>query len=250
MERQPHRRRRPALSCVECRRRKVKCDRADPCGHCVSAKIRCNYRIYNDHISGSQSQDGESSTSSAQTLIPLTPLTQASQTELARLRIEDDAPSQNVGITKANRDDALERTCSHDEVLNSLDDTPAAVRDLLQRVQRLENSAPPSRIPAAVLSEMSRDTLNRQVAPQSSQIMLTKTRLWRWSNWMGAADEVRNSQPVDGYPGAELIPGSSLQWYSAAIGKQSVKGMGQPSKDPRNSRSSRRSANCSKRPRQ
>jgi len=31
-------RRRPALSCVECRRRKIKCDRNDPCNHCKSSK--------------------------------------------------------------------------------------------------------------------------------------------------------------------------------------------------------------------
>lgn len=36
-------RRRPALSCVECRRRKVKCDRNHPCRHCVSAGDQCSY---------------------------------------------------------------------------------------------------------------------------------------------------------------------------------------------------------------
>jgi hypothetical protein len=37
-------RRRPALSCVECRRRKIKCDRCVPCGHCVQLKItKCTY---------------------------------------------------------------------------------------------------------------------------------------------------------------------------------------------------------------
>jgi Fungal Zn(2)-Cys(6) binuclear cluster domain len=32
------RRRRPPLSCVECRRRKLKCDRSLPCGQCVRSK--------------------------------------------------------------------------------------------------------------------------------------------------------------------------------------------------------------------
>jgi hypothetical protein len=31
----PRKRRRPALSCVQCRRRKVKCDRNNPCGQCM-----------------------------------------------------------------------------------------------------------------------------------------------------------------------------------------------------------------------
>lgn len=37
-------RRRPALSCVECRRRRIKCDRNDPCNHCKKLSgIKCNY---------------------------------------------------------------------------------------------------------------------------------------------------------------------------------------------------------------
>lgn len=37
--------RRPALSCVECRMRKVKCDREKPCGGCIKiGSSRCTYR--------------------------------------------------------------------------------------------------------------------------------------------------------------------------------------------------------------
>ena len=43
MEVQPRRRRRPALSCQQCRRRKIKCDRTDPCNHCISASSSCTY---------------------------------------------------------------------------------------------------------------------------------------------------------------------------------------------------------------
>ena len=34
----PRKRRRPALSCLECRRRKIKCDRVRPCGPCTHSK--------------------------------------------------------------------------------------------------------------------------------------------------------------------------------------------------------------------
>lgn len=38
------RRRRPAHSCIECRRRKVRCDRKEPCGQCVAHKApSCAY---------------------------------------------------------------------------------------------------------------------------------------------------------------------------------------------------------------
>lgn len=41
----PKRTRRPALSCVECRMRKVKCDRKEPCGACIRIKSeKCTYR--------------------------------------------------------------------------------------------------------------------------------------------------------------------------------------------------------------
>lgn len=42
----PRRRRRPALSCFECRRRKIRCDRANPCGHCTLVKLRCEFPEY------------------------------------------------------------------------------------------------------------------------------------------------------------------------------------------------------------
>ena len=38
-------RRRPALSCIECRRRKIKCDRNMPCNHCIQSKNAvCSYK--------------------------------------------------------------------------------------------------------------------------------------------------------------------------------------------------------------
>jgi hypothetical protein len=36
-------RRRPVVSCEECRRRKVKCDRTHPCNHCRQLKAQCHY---------------------------------------------------------------------------------------------------------------------------------------------------------------------------------------------------------------
>ena len=41
----PRKRRRPAVSCVQCRKRKIKCDRSMPCSNCVKATPPqdCNY---------------------------------------------------------------------------------------------------------------------------------------------------------------------------------------------------------------
>jgi len=32
-----------AKSCLECRRRKIKCDKSIPCSYCVKVKVRCRY---------------------------------------------------------------------------------------------------------------------------------------------------------------------------------------------------------------
>ncbi|KAL4759446.1 uncharacterized protein BDW70DRAFT_169420 [Aspergillus foveolatus] len=48
----PVRRRRPAVACTECRRRKIRCDQATPCRHCEKAALRC---IYN-HLRPNTSQ--------------------------------------------------------------------------------------------------------------------------------------------------------------------------------------------------
>ncbi|KAH6630801.1 hypothetical protein B0J18DRAFT_448824 [Chaetomium sp. MPI-SDFR-AT-0129] len=42
------RRRRPALSCRECRRRKIRCDHNSPCTHCVRNQSECVYRPFAD----------------------------------------------------------------------------------------------------------------------------------------------------------------------------------------------------------
>ncbi|KAF4334014.1 C6 zinc finger domain protein [Fusarium beomiforme] len=45
---QPHRRRRPALACHECRRRKIKCDQRNRCAHCIRHNTECIYQPYRD----------------------------------------------------------------------------------------------------------------------------------------------------------------------------------------------------------
>jgi hypothetical protein len=76
------RRRRPALSCVECRVRKVKCDREKPCGACTRIKsVACTYRPIRPGIRSQSTEatsagcsldedHGESARSSPQPLVP------------------------------------------------------------------------------------------------------------------------------------------------------------------------------------
>ncbi|KAJ5779285.1 hypothetical protein N7457_007005 [Penicillium paradoxum] len=67
MEAQPRRRRKPARSCIECRCRKIRCDRTDPCTPCVSAYAWCMYKTYADRL------EVQSQHSSISTLITVAP---------------------------------------------------------------------------------------------------------------------------------------------------------------------------------
>jgi hypothetical protein len=62
----PRKRRRPALSCVECRRRKIKCDRNNPCTQCTQSKsASCTYKDgYPGHASGHAAKANSLTTSS------------------------------------------------------------------------------------------------------------------------------------------------------------------------------------------
>ncbi|KAE8415229.1 hypothetical protein BDV36DRAFT_298305 [Aspergillus pseudocaelatus] len=57
-----YRRRRPAVACIECRRRKVKCDRAFPCGPCGNASLLCGYRNPNDGLAPTDLRAGPTAT--------------------------------------------------------------------------------------------------------------------------------------------------------------------------------------------
>src|SRR4051812_43948234 len=45
MSEPPRKRRRPAVSCTQCRRRKIKCDRSIPCNNCTKSRVGqdCDY---------------------------------------------------------------------------------------------------------------------------------------------------------------------------------------------------------------
>lgn len=191
MERQPHRRRRPALSCLECRRRKIKCDRNDPCAHCVSAKTRCTFKVYSSEpVTQQQLQQGSSWNSAA------SPLAEASLPFAQAQLISTNGPilehmnntqgPQVTAVAAAGQNDGLGH--DHIEPLKHAQNDEPDVRDLLRRVRRLEESSAAS--PNLGLTETGRDILAQQSGLQVSQIILNKTRILRWTHWMGMAQEV------------------------------------------------------------
>jgi hypothetical protein len=207
MQQTPRKRRRPALSCIECRRRKIKCDRNDPCAHCVAVKTQCVHRAYHEPVAPQHPPQDNSLT----VLSATSTLTSPSPAQ--------DGIDLVVG-TQQNRSSGLINpvaTSTHQSFLdtslqqNRPRDTESDVQQLIHRVQRLEQASVTS--PLGGLAETGRDILERQAGLQDSQIVLNKTRILRWSHWMGTAQEVRllhlHSRFYTDYF-------TSLHWYTRA----------------------------------
>jgi Fungal Zn(2)-Cys(6) binuclear cluster domain len=106
-------RRRPALSCVQCRQRKVRCDRGFPCGPCVrsrtSLELAC---FYEDSKRHSQSASTENVSHS--------------------LRPEHLVPRQETSISLPSNDGESERAAASQG--------QRSIEDLQQRIFQLEET--------------------------------------------------------------------------------------------------------------
>lgn len=239
MDRKQRRRRRPALSCLECRRRKIKCDRNEPCTHCVSAKLQCTYKFYADTVVDVQQSLVASTLPST-----VSPSASAPSSGVARSRHESSAmqtthnrhhnqvpqygpetplPENHVHpwgprATEAARDNDQPNTAAlrhkvndsaihdhennehqpqnvttkapghHEQRQNEDGDVQASLQSLMQRVRKLEQSSAGD--PAHALSETTQDIIASRSGLGGSRTMLDKSRMLRWSHWMGTAPEV------------------------------------------------------------
>lgn len=194
MESQPRRRRRPARSCIECRRRKIRCDRNDPCTRCVAVQTRCTYKLYGDQP-GSPLQSRES-TSRHSTLGTLAP-SPSSHVQPSR----DDLPSsrdhgQPLDTIATGTPTPTEMPHYGSIFPNQMDNeqprraqnSESTIEDLLRRVQSLEQSSAQKSVHG--LSDTGREIFGRPSQPEDLQWIFTKTRVMRWSLWMGTAKEV------------------------------------------------------------
>jgi len=170
----PLHRRRPALSCVECRRRKIKCDRNSPCAHCVLTETECTFRAH---------RDGPAVTGREQQLPTPSPLTSTPATT---------APSPNPGpprlttaaqATSEELLDSFQNPNSRGPPGSRLDPPRSGqagqpeLQDILQRLRRLEESPGVSDGPTRWLAEVGHGLNPGQSDLQDSQIILNKTRI-------------------------------------------------------------------------
>ena len=191
MERQSRRRRRPALSCIECRQRKIKCDRSEPCTNCVRIRVKCAYKIFGDepiaqqHLqrasswgpTPSQSVNARSPSAPTEPFVVDRSVTEHAD-ELLDPRVLERAERLQTANTRRRNDTLPANGASEGGPLQAL----------LERVQLLEESLKCN--PVHGLSETGRDIFTRHSRLRDPQITLNKTRILRWSHWMGTAKEV------------------------------------------------------------
>ena len=198
MER-PRRRRRPAFSCLECRRRKIKCDRKDPCSHCVSVAIQCVHKVFRDAPETSpvqSSTQGRTAVSSPVDNPSSRAQSRQSRTHRSIVNERGRAPSRplvaRAEIPQPTPAPTLagqtEATAAQTSPTTRAEDEQPSVHALLQRIQHLENSLARSLVPAH--SEPGGELLDRQRVHQDTRVSLYKTRTIKWSYWVSMADEV------------------------------------------------------------
>lgn len=196
MER-PHRRR-PAFSCLECRRRKIKCDRKDPCSHCVSVAIQCVHKVFRDAPETSPVQSSTQGRTAVSSPVD-TPSSRAQsrQSRTHRIVKEKGRVASRPLVARADISQSTpaptlagqtEATTAQTPPTTRAEDEQPSVHALLRRIQHLENSLATSVVPAH--SEPEGDSIDRQLVHQDTRISLYKTRTVKWSYWVGMADEV------------------------------------------------------------
>ena len=191
MERQPRRRRRPALSCIECRQRKIKCDRSEPCTNCVRIRVKCAYKIFGDEPIAQQhlqraSSWGPTPSQSVNARSPSAP-TEAFVVDRSVTEHADELLDARV-LERAKRLQTANTRRRNDTLPANGAPEGGPLQALLERVQLLEESLKCN--PVHGLSETGRDIFTRHSRLRDPQITLNKTRILRWSHWMGTAKEV------------------------------------------------------------
>lgn len=220
------RRQRPALSCWECRRRKIKCDRNTPCAHCARHGSQCTYKLHGDvNQPISRTSDNHDTivlpceVSPAQTEQTLQALT-ATFIESASPVEACDYPGASgaSGASTNSRSATVADTHTRKEAQECSDQLPSRIKvkevprvsnlhfdDLVQRVRKLEEAL--SRrgdssntltgivharlVPEDVLhSSLAQHTrISSQFEPPGWQVVLNKSRDLGRSRRMGEAPE-------------------------------------------------------------
>lgn len=197
----PRKRRRPAKSCEQCRRRKIRCDQNMPCGACVRARasLQCSY------LPDSVDTRGISAHGLVSEPAPVSVLSPESST--VSISIGQNIPHQSHDV-----DSAMQRRQTGDSLTVRQAKT---IDDLRRRIQQLEaqliSLRSPNHLPAPSdtttglkVRQQEKDRVSRDRSQSSTasdiSIHVTlvrlrnapdKTKLFGQSHWLHTAEKVR-----------------------------------------------------------
>ncbi|KAL5356247.1 hypothetical protein BJX96DRAFT_186204 [Aspergillus floccosus] len=180
------RRRRPARSCIECRRRKIKCDRSNPCGQCVAAHSHCGYKTYSgerviQHLQKPTSQPERlSQSATAQEQVSVHNLLASDQ----KARADRSSGAAPGGTGNGARNVAGSEGAQLPSQSSTTDST---LHEIAQRLQRLEQGQASDPLPH--VSETGGDILADQSRLLRTHVVLNKSKVVRWSFRMATAKE-------------------------------------------------------------
>ncbi|KAI8626585.1 hypothetical protein F5Y19DRAFT_488168 [Xylariaceae sp. FL1651] len=182
-----HRRRRPALACVSCRKSKIRCDRQDPCGACVRSRHKTC--VFETHRGAASRKSGIASAAADHANITdsdprcnQAPVTPASSTSTA-LPHGHEAPTVLPSPEPASVDSAA-TVPDADVVLNRLFrlerrlDESTTSRQLPEKPEKPDRRAPARNEDDTIVSYLAAD-----VHPMSRGVV-SKTRYFGQSHWM------------------------------------------------------------------
>ena len=181
----PRKRRRPALSCEQCRRRKIKCDRNYPCNHCSQSKSAvCTYNAetakpLNYHVNDPpKEQHGMNRLLQAMNIPPITSL-------------EDPSPESVPHFHEHRTKFASWGPLTPESQQGQPSGSSSEVQALVDRVRKLEQMLP-ERSDREYTSIFSKTPKS---APRQLRGTLSKTRFFGQSHWMHAFGMVWTTQP-------------------------------------------------------
>lgn len=174
------RRRRPARSCIECRRRKIKCNRQMPCNHCTATRKHCVF----SNVSTSRLID----TSSSQPNEPLITPPQADQVPAK--------PCGNVApiLENMRQDLPLEVNESSNNISHVSPVHGDRINELERRLGKLENllscREPKDGVGIPGAPSLAESGYASNPVLQGAKPILNKSRLFGRTHWTNDVPEV------------------------------------------------------------
>ncbi|KAK3363759.1 hypothetical protein B0T25DRAFT_576286 [Lasiosphaeria hispida] len=185
----PQKRRRPALACEQCRARKVRCDRAAPCGTCLrSGNPECIYAPLPPPGSKDRRAAVSASTATSAPSSTLPEATSRTDTVLCR---EPQSSADSVvtpagGHSSARRPSASSTPTSSAAIIASLECRVHQLENQLRSSRgHAEQSEPPVPVPLPEQREIEKNFVSLRIRGTMS-----KTRFFGNSHWANGANMV------------------------------------------------------------